>query len=288
MNKKIFIPTYKRSHVQPTVSMLPSEWKNNIHLVIHPSEHGLYDKWGVNVLESPESCVGIGPTRQFIFDNYREEKFFMMDDDVKSMWALALNPELKPKWTGSTLDSKTFSIVDEVVDYAFARDAGMVSFCTSASMPTEGKTDKELFALGGRAMVIVAVNGPRICRSIDRMEYDTYNACEDFHVQFQLLSAGIPVVHAQSLYYAASTTQAEGGCQASGRTAEKHSADQEALAARWPKYVKVVENIKGGERWAKLRLQTKKAATDGVAIFPPLDGEGQMLVEKIREIALSK
>lgn len=79
----IFIPSYRRLKVQTTFEYIPSQWSDNVFLVVDENDYSSYRKrWGHEVvLKCPEK--GISKTRQWIIENCESKYALMLDDDME-------------------------------------------------------------------------------------------------------------------------------------------------------------------------------------------------------------
>lgn len=79
---RIYIPTFKRVDKQLTLEHLPKELLGDVILVIQNQEEKLYDKYDVQKLVVGND-IGIAKTRELIYRHAGNNRFGMIDDDIK-------------------------------------------------------------------------------------------------------------------------------------------------------------------------------------------------------------
>ena len=77
----IYIPTLGRSHNQITFDNMTSSAQAITTLVVQPKEAHLYPNYPIVIL--PENDCGITATRKWIWEQGKNQRYMVMDDDIK-------------------------------------------------------------------------------------------------------------------------------------------------------------------------------------------------------------
>ena len=118
---KIYIPTFKRVDNQLTFTNLPDDIKKNVIMVVQDQEKDQY-KYDCEYLVV-DNNIGIAKTRELIYRHAGNQRFGMLDDDVK-LWRRNTKyyPDEEPNMESSkrVMDSEEckywFSIVNSFFD----------------------------------------------------------------------------------------------------------------------------------------------------------------------------
>ena len=78
---KIYIPTFKRVDNQLTFTNLPDDIKKNVIMVVQDQEKDQY-KYDCEYLVV-DNNIGIAKTRELIYRHAGNQRFGMLDDDVR-------------------------------------------------------------------------------------------------------------------------------------------------------------------------------------------------------------
>lgn len=246
---RIFIPTYGRSENQVTFYNLPPEIRENTRLVIQEREREKYPGIPVfNKLVLPPHIQGIGPTRQFLIDNYRT--VLMLDDDLDFATRRTDVPEKFHNATGPDI-MRMFETIQETLVEGF--------HMVGVSGREGANRDTSQFKDVTRQLRIHAIN----CEFFraKNIRFDRVEYMEDFDATLQLLELGYPNrvlngwVHNQH-----AGSNAAGGCS-EDRTMEKQKEAAIKLTQLHLKFVTVVPKHSGdwGAPRMDVRVQWKKA-----------------------------
>lgn len=246
---RIFIPTYGRSENQVTFNNLPETIQINTRLVIQDREREKYEKIpSFNKLVLPAHIRGIGPTRQFLIDNYRT--VLMLDDDLDFATRRADIPERFRASTPEDIENMLEAIVNTL-------DEGF--HMVGVSGREGANRDTSQFKDCVRQLRIHAIN----CEFFreKNIRFDRVEFMEDFDATLQLLELGYPNrvlngwVHNQH-----AGSNATGGCSEE-RTMEKQTEAAYRLQELHPKFVTVVPKYSGdwGAPRMDVRVQWKRA-----------------------------
>jgi len=236
----VVIPSSGRANRQTTLEQIP--WAI---VVVPMDEVKAYDRY------DPVGCPadGIGHTRQWIVDNFGP-KVLMLDDDLTFFIRRA---EDRTKFRHTTADERTAmlgAVSDRLDNYVH------VSIATREG----GNRNTDEYAYNTRTLRALAYN-TEVLRS-ERIRFDRMSVMEDFDVNLSLLTKGFENCVVNSWVHDQHGSQTAGGCS-QYRTMEMQSAAAEALAARYPEFVTVVERTTktawGGGTRKDVRIQWKKA-----------------------------
>jgi hypothetical protein len=243
---QIFIPTRGRVF-QETFTNLPKELRDRAVFVTPFDEKNIV---GGNVLRTPNSVVGIGPTRQWIVDNATDDKIVMLDDDL----VFATRREDDPtKFRPSTPEDvhNLFNYIDSYLD-AYAH--------VGVSTREGGNRDTSLHTWNTRLLRILAYR--RDVLLAEGIRFDRLEFMEDFDVTLQLLRNGYANIRINSMVHNQRSSNAPGGCS-TYRTLEKQSAAARGLAALHPEFVTVVtkktKTAWNGQERQDVRIAWKQA-----------------------------
>ncbi len=237
---RIFIPTYGRSDNQVTWNNIPHAVRFRTHLVVQEREEQLYDdKYPLIVL--PDNIFTIGATRQWLVDNYADEKILMLDDDLD----FAVRRSDEPTKFRAAFDGDILQMLDTIQQ---SMDEGFKMVGVSGR---EGANrDTSQFKEVTRQLRIHALDAGFF--KYHNIRFDRIPYMEDFDATLQLLELGYPNrvlngwVHNQR-----GGSNAPGGCSTT-RTIDAHNEAAKRLHMLHPKYVRVVHKESGN--WGDARL----------------------------------
>ena len=261
---RFVIPTLGRVDNQLTYNNLPDKYKEKVTFVVQPHEHELMqEKYPNNkVVCLPKEVNNIALTRQFIFNLFRGERYWVWDDDLSFVikdWV----DDGKRKWDSYSMEEKHF---DEFVDHANEyMDNGYVhgGLACAWILPIYGP-DVYPFRDNFRQVTNMFFDGAKM-PDIDFCRADTV---EDMDVTLQMISQGYKNVIFMRHRVGCADTNADGGCS-TYRTVEYHNERMRDFQALWPDYIKLSEkevtsgSWKGSKKLAA-NVQWKKAYADGV------------------------
>lgn len=257
---RVFIPTYKRLHNQPTLQAL-SKSGVVVTLVVRPDELVGASKLAQNtpnctVLTLPTTVTNIGQTRQWIVDNTDEERIIMMDDDLA--FACRGKRTDNPLYLSPSDPEDVHAMVDWM--YESLRDEALVGISAR-----EGNNRKpEPRERNARMMRAWGFNKSAF-NSIGA-RFDQMNCMEDFDVILTFLTNGYDALINNEFTTNQAGSNTDGGCS-TYRTLEVQAEAAHALAKKYPGLVKVVKKETksawgGGER-TDVTIYWKKAAEYG-------------------------
>lgn len=270
----LYVPSHARATAanirQGPLLRIPREYRERTWLVVPYGQEETYrdvlmdmEVTWVNLVETPEHIVGIGPTRHWIGKHAEGNgvaKFCMMDDDIDFL--VRQSPE---SWRlrAQTEDDTAAMFADMAVLLNEVASVG-ISSREGNNRPGEGGVwDANMIARSTRVMRMFG------CRTREwlEMEHGRCEVMEDFDLQLQLLRAGHG--NACFFYYAngQKMTSAPGGCS-TYRTHELHEASAHRLAELHPGLVRLRDKANktdaGGFGTRKeVTISWKKAAEQG-------------------------
>ena len=226
----IYIPTYKRLDRQPTAKAL-KEAGARFALVVRPEEAMQAIDLGYDVRILPPTVKNIGQTRQWIVDNAEHDVCIMMDDDL--VFAVRGKREDNPLYLSPADNNDVARMIlwmyDRLTDkYAIAG--------ISAREGNNRKTEDT--ELNTRMMRCWGVHVPTFKKV--GASFENMSCMEDFDVILTFLTNGYPNIVSNVWTTNQAGSNTDGGCS-DYRTLEVQAQAAEALASRYPKFVKVVE-----------------------------------------------
>jgi hypothetical protein len=232
MISHIVIPTLSRINNQITYNNLPQKYKDITTFVVQDHEYDQMSALYPRVLRLPPEITTIAPTREWIFNHFKDRRFVVFDDDLSF---IIKEPHVGvPKWKSTRYTEDDFDTVFKMMDDWM--NQGFAFGCLSPTwiIPTIGcwpHTDN------ARILTNVFYDGPKIPRDL---EWNRVKFGEDFDVTLQLLTRGFQNRVSSKYMVGCSATNTAGGCS-THRTLEGHNESQRKLNELWPKYVRLVE-----------------------------------------------
>lgn len=246
----IIIPTLGRMNNQVTYNNLPKKYKNKVTFVVQSHEfEQMSSIYGESVLCLPKHIDRIAPTREWIFNKFKDVRHIVFDDDLGFMTKIP-NPNEGTKWISNTFDESDFDSAFQLVESWM--DDGIVF---GGLLPAWMIPDIKQWPVreNQRIMTNVFYDAPNMPKDI---EWTRVPAAEDFDVNLQLLTRGFKNRVSSKYMVSCSATNSEGGC-ASWRTLEVHNEAQLLLASLWPEYIKIREKMVPSGPWkGKIKLAT--------------------------------
>jgi hypothetical protein len=249
--KHIIIPTLGRIHKQITYRLLPQKYKDITTFVVQKHEYDeMASVYGTDkVLCLPEHINRIAPTREWIFNQFKDSLHMVFDDDLEFV-VKEPNATGERKW-----DSRKFTEQD--FDDAFALIQSWVDEGVhfGGLLPAWVIPDIKQWPMRDcqRVMTNCYYNGPEIPKDL---EWTRVAAAEDFDVNLQLLSRGFKNRLSAKYMVNCSETNAAGGCSV-WRTLDVHNDAQRKLAELWPDFVVLKEKtVKYGSWKGQTKLTT--------------------------------
>lgn len=257
MIEHIVIPTLGRMDKQITYKNIPQKYKDITTFVVQDHEYEpMNERYPGKVLRLPIEINRIAPTREWIFNHFKDTKHFVFDDDLDFV-VKEPNPGEGTKWLSRRFTDQDF---DDAFNLCSAWiDEGIVY---GGFLPVWVIPDASQWPVREcqRIMTNVFYNGPKVPRDL---QWNRVAAAEDFDVNLQMLTRGFKNRISAKYMVTCSETNAEGGCS-TWRTIEVHNDAQKQLAQLWPDFVKLTEKKVESGPWKGLVkygtiIQHKKA-----------------------------
>lgn len=250
MIKHIIIPTLGRMDKQVTYNNLPQKYKDITTFVVQSHEYAeMRDRYGSAVVSLPDNINRIAPTREWIFNEYRDARHMVFDDDLDFV-VKEPNPGEGTKWLSRRFTEQDFDNAFGLIESWM--DEGIVY---GGFLPAWVIPDVKQWPVREcqRIMTNVFYDGPKVPRDI---QWTRVPAAEDFDVNLQLLTRGFKNRISAKYMVTCSETNAEGGCS-TWRTLEVHNESQRKLAELWPDFVAVREKeVPSGPWKGQVKLAT--------------------------------
>ena len=230
---RIVIPTLGRMDNQVTYNNIPDHWKKHVSFVVQDHEYAEMNKrFPGKVYGLPADIKRIAPTRNWIYNKFAADRYFVMDDDLSFIVKRPNDDSMK-----------------QVKDWM---DEGIVYGCFNPTWVMPSLSGYP-FSSNGKIMTNCFFNGPALPQGI---QWERVDAAEDFDVNLQLLTQGFENRISGRYMVSPSETNAEGGCSI-WRTLELHNDSQRKLHALWPNFVKLREKeVKSGVWKGQKKLAT--------------------------------
>jgi len=266
MISHIVIPTLGRIHNQITYNNLPDKYKNITKFIVqHHEFEKMAELYGDKVICLPKEINTIAPTREWIFNNFKDSRHMVFDDDL-NFTVKEPNKDLSdgaPKWISWKYTDSDFDDMFNTIDSWM--DEGIVfgGLGTTWIVPSINLWP---YSENYRVMTNTFYNGPLFPVDI---KWDRVPAAEDFDVTLQLLTSGIKNRISTKYMVNPSDTNTDGGCSV-WRNIDVHNESQIKLSKLWPDFVKTKEKTAKSGPWKGLtklttHIQFKKAYKYGVA-----------------------
>jgi hypothetical protein len=260
------ITTLGRLRQQTTLSNLPQSLRRRTLLVCQ--HHEVDAHWRAHrpacadVLALPEWVDNLGPTRQWLAEEFWGQKYVLLDDDLtlyrrqqRDHWHLV-------ECTDRDAEEMFEEIEQKLDDYAHVGVAGREGHNHARGYGVECVRYMRILAYNSRLW-------PAHVRS------DRVSGMSDFDVNLQLLRAGLPSYVFSRYGQGQGSTQAPGGC-ALNRTHETHDREVDLLVAMHPGLVRKVrkQNRSGGEFGDRSEVVVSWKMALGHDLRCPAEGAG--------------
>lgn len=250
---QIIIPTYGRGTNLTTLSSLPKHIKEWVTVVVQEREAHLWRDSDVLVQVLPEWVKTVGPTRQWIINNY-QGKVCIMDDDL--VFATRRKDDLG-KFTPST--------AYEICDMLAGIDNNLDEYPVVGLCPREGGNRKTNPTDVNTRVIRVTGLDLEVLKKHD-VRYDRLPVMEDFDMLLQMLELGYSNVCLNKWVHNQGGSNSAGGCS-TYRTEQLQTEAANGLHELHKPFVKVVKKKTktawgGGER-TDVIIQWKKAGKFG-------------------------
>ena len=196
MIEKIYIPTFRRVDTQTALNNIPQKYKDKVVLVVQEQERKKY-KYDVDYLVVGNN-IGIANTRKIIYDNSKNIKFGMIDDDVIFYRRNSRYYDLEPNMEVSKrvmIDSDWDDMFDRILEYLDDEDVLMVGHREYTFPPIvdskrkRGGISKNLGVFGA-----VWIDGKKLSTFVDDIEWSQFPICEDLVLNMETLLHGYGTV----------------------------------------------------------------------------------------------
>ena len=251
---KFIIPTLGRINKQKTFSSIPGKFKNSVIFIVQSHEYEeMCDKFPDNdVLKLPEEIKTIGPTRQWIFDNFRNDLIFVLDDDLEFTLREPKGELQDESWKQSSVQTEEAfkQLLQEVVYDRL--DAGNYF---GSMMPVWVKPSSAVYPFYHNYRNMT--NCWFYNKNLPDLDFTRVPYAEDFDVTLQLISKGYSNSVSTKWIAICSETNSEGGCSVH-RTLERHNESQIELGKLWPDFVTVKDKeVKSGPWKGQIKKSTR-------------------------------
>lgn len=254
---QIFIPTLGRSENQVTWNNLPPEIQKHTKLVLQTKEAlenvRAYDSHHAGMILLPENITSIGPTRQYLVENFGPF-ILMLDDDLDFAVRRADDPTRFTPASGIDV----IHMMDTIYQVLIQGTHPLVG----VSAREGANYDTKQFKYATRQLRVHGVD-TEIFRE-KNIRYDRISYMEDFDVTLQVLENGYAnAVLNGWVHNQRGGSNAKGGCSTT-RTLEAHNEAAKELKRLHPRYVQLVDKESGNWGGARtdVRVSWKKAQND--------------------------
>ena len=246
----IYIPTLGRSHNQITFDNMTSSAQAITTLVVQPKEAHLYQNYPSVVL--PENDCGITATRKWIWEQGKNQRYMVFDDDCRLVVRRPWHHGEKTKKAMTDDDWKhMLETISQWMDSGIAWGG-----CRTGGLPPAGR---EYIDNIGTAEVFF-FDGTQLPEA-DELDWELSTA-EDISLSLQLLSKGYSNRVWDRFVYLSDFVGKEGGC-ATWRTLDIINNNHAKLIDKFPEYVSYNgEKEMMGGIFKKIKIQYKKAYND--------------------------
>tara|TARA_Y100000310_G_scaffold249723_1_gene255802 strand:- start:918 stop:1754 length:837 start_codon:yes stop_codon:yes gene_type:complete len=245
MDIKIVIPTLERINNQITYNNLPLKYKKNVYFIVREHERKEITKKYKEaiVLTLPKNVEkGIGPTREWIMNFFKNDKIFVCDDDLTFL-KREINQN-KKLITNKMLDNDfddLFNLILQKMNEGFVH-GGLGNTISPPSIKYYPLN------INARIMTNVFYNCPKLPKNIN---YSRCHPSEDFDANLQLLKKGFKNILFTN-YIISEIPYKTGGCE-TYRTLDVHNDAQKLLKKLHPNFVKLKEKEVKKGKWKGLK-----------------------------------
>lgn len=229
----LFIPTRGRIDKQTTWDNFPESLRKFTTLICPENEVEEHRKRGRNVRGRPDYVKGISASRQYIMESCPDDKFIMIDDDMKFFIRASEEAWNLKKAEGeevTALFQKMWGLLGGNDGYA------AVGISTRQNINTWYPHH-----IAENCKINGVMGFSRSCIEELGVRFDDVNIQEDYHIVLSLLEAGYPnALIVDAAWNQSGESGAPGGCS-TYRTKELQEAGSWRLAELHPDFVEVVE-----------------------------------------------
>ena len=249
-NIKIVIPTLNRVNKQISFRNLPDKYKQKVYFIVREHEekqmkekylNPTFEVKAANVIVLPKNIpTGLPATKIFILEYFKNDKIYMIDDDLTFSRKLP-NTEKIPNKKGIITKWRTIKMVEHDFDELFnemenyMKDGYVHGAINISSTPPSGRYWPRNYngKIGGNVFLDI----PNLPKDVEYYRY--CKTAEDYETNLQLLKKGFKNIIFTD-FTASEKTGAPGGC-ATYRTLDMHNKSQLELHERHPDVVKIRE-----------------------------------------------
>lgn len=236
---KIYIPTLGRVDSQITYENMPNYLKEITSFVIQPKEVELFRKKypNANIEVLPENDYGICNTRKWIIDTAGDTFYWMVDDDMLFTKRHVNRSTLKKNSEKSNTPFVE-SDWDDMIQWIEDKwDEGYaVVGNRKKGLPPAPKSEQPF----GKLVQSFFFNGSKLHR--DKIVLDI-PFVEDVQLILQILQMGGKTIVTDDYLFDCDDYGNEGGCTLDGRTAQINLDNMLELANRYPKFIKMKDEV---------------------------------------------
>jgi hypothetical protein len=246
----ILIPTLGRMDKQRTYKNLSPRLKAMTRFVVQAHEAEEMEKrYPGQVIALPSEIRTISPTRQWMWDNFKDRRYMMLDDDLVFTIRDIAGTDSKgePKYSSKTLYDKDedkwgelLELVDKCMDDGYHFGGFKFLGAKPSAFPFEENK---------RLMAAMFVDGPNSDVGIN---WNRIPAAEDFDASLQWVNKGLKI-SLITRFMIDNKSYIKGGCD-TFRTVQVHNYSMTKLQQLWPEYVKLktkeIHKSFGKDRWA--------------------------------------
>lgn len=230
---RIYIPTYKRPNDQITFINMPDSIREMVIMVVQSQEYtqGFYDQYDCEKFVVGDN-IGIAKTRELIYRHAGEERFGMIDDDIKIYRRNTKYYDEKSNMDSSKrlLTEEDWKYWIEEVQSMFVHDDIMHLGSRILSLPPYGERYYENKFIRG----VHWIDGRKLQKFIDDVDWNYAQIGEDLILTLECLMKGYRNVTFDEFLIAAwETAFNDGGCSEL-RTNEICDEEMFKIAKKYP------------------------------------------------------
>ena len=246
----IVIPTLGRIDKQITYQSLPEFLREKTVFVVQHHEFEKMSELYQNVMCLPKSITSISPTREWIFNKFKNYRFFVMDDDLRFHHKDPIidpsNGEHTGKWNVTYMDKDDWEAC--IGDCNYMMDHGYVH---GGLIPTYAPPQYAAWPwrANQRVSTNVFFDGPNVP---DGIEWTRLRFSSDFDAMLQLISAGYANAGCTKYMAYPAATANSGGCDIE-RTIPIHNEELRKLHEFFPNVTRLREKETLTGPWAGMK-----------------------------------
>lgn len=262
MDMQIIIPTHGRPHKQTTLDSIPPEIRQDVLLVASTQEDfDILKKKHANVRIAPVKTIA--DKRQWIMENVKKDKIFMLDDDMYFFGRCPLQFRVYDgRWKLTDDRHKLLSrdyASDAALVGAFEHISAMLDDVAHVGLSSRMGNDTEPYEWKMNTRMMHAIGYRRdVFLSVPKLKFNEVQCREDFNVTLKLLRQGFKNLVLYSYCCSPGPYGAKGGAHGE-RTVALSNEQAELLAEIHPGLVKVVDKSYDNVPRKEVIVQWKRA-----------------------------